>query len=105
MITYTVATDRSETGAATNNDDALGEALATVLMLHAHHAATEPGTPMGPCTVRVGDSEPILIRDAPPTGDAERDRINLAAFLTQLYRDLTNDPFAMLPATTPADAG
>jgi len=28
MITYTVRTDRSETGAATNNDDVLGEALA-----------------------------------------------------------------------------
>ncbi len=30
MITYTVRTDRSETGAATTNDDALAEALATV---------------------------------------------------------------------------
>jgi len=43
MITYTVTTDRSETGAATTNDDALAEALATVLMLHAHHTTTEPG--------------------------------------------------------------
>jgi len=101
MITYTVSTDRSETGAATNHDDALGEALATVLMLHAHHTATEPGTPMGPCTVRVGDSEPILIRDAPPTGDDERDHANLAAFLTQLYRDLTEDPLGMLPTIEP----
>ncbi len=101
MITYTVRTDHGETGAATNNDDALGEALATVLMLHAHHAATEPATPMGPCTVRVGDSEPILIRDAPPSGDDERDHANLAAFLTQLYRDLTKDPLAMLPTTEP----
>ncbi len=101
MITYTVRTDHSETGAATNNDDALGEALATVLMLHAHHATTEPGTPMGPRTVRVGDSEPILIRDAPPSGDDERDHANLAAFLTQLYRDLTDDPLAMLPTIEP----
>jgi len=100
MITYTVRTDRSETGAATTNDDALGEALATVLMLHAHHAATEPGAPMGPCTVRVGDAEPILIRDAPPSDD-ERDHANLAAFLTQLYRDLTEDPLAMLPTIEP----
>jgi len=48
MITYTVTTDCSETGAATTNDDALAEALATVLMLHEHHAAAESGTPMGP---------------------------------------------------------
>ena len=101
MITYTVSTDRSETGAATTNDDALAEALATVLMLHAHHTAGEPGTPMGRCTVRVGDSEPILIRDAPPSGDDERDHANLAAFLTQLYRDLTEDPLAMLPTIEP----
>ncbi len=101
MITYTVTTDRSETGAATTNDDALAEALATVLMLHAHHTTTEPGTPMGPCTVRVGDSEPILIRDAPPSGDDHRDRANLAAFLTQLHRDLTEDPLAMLPTIEP----
>ena len=98
MITYTVRTDRSETGAATTNDDALAEALATVLMLHAHHAATESGTPTAPCTVRVGDSEPILIRDAPPSGDDERDKANLAAHLTQLYRDVSNDPLALLPA-------
>ncbi len=100
MITYTVTTDRAETGAATSNDDTLGEALVTVLMLHAHHAhhaATEPGAPTGLCTVRVGDAEPILIRDSPPSGDDERDRANLAAFLTQLYRDLTEDPLAMLP--------
>jgi len=101
MITYTVRTDRAETGAATNHDDALAEALATVLMLHAHHTAGESGTPMGPCTVRVGDSEPILIRDAPPSGDDERDHANLAAFLTQLYRDLTEDPLAMLPTIEP----
>jgi len=101
MITYTVRTDRSETGAATSNDDALGEALATVLTLHAAHVATEPGTPIGPCTVRVGDSEPILIRDAPPSGDDERDDANLGAFLTQLYRDLTEDPLAMLPTIEP----
>jgi len=101
MITYTVTTDCSETGAATTNDDALAEALATVLMLHEHHAAAESGTPMGPCTVRVGDSEPILIRDAPPSGDDERDRANLSAFLTQLYRDLTEDPLAMLPTIAP----
>ncbi len=101
MITYTVRTDRAETGAATNTDDALAEALATVLMLHAHHTAGEPGTPMGPCTVRVRDSEPILIRDAPPSGDDERDHANLAAFLTQLYRDLTEDPLAMLPTIEP----
>jgi membrane-bound ClpP family serine protease len=101
MITYTVGTDRSETGAATNHDDALAEALATVLMLHAHHAATEPGAPMGPCTVRVGDAEPILIRDSPPSGDDHRDHANLAAFLTQLYRDLTEDPLAMLPTIEP----
>ncbi len=101
MITYTVRTDRSETGAATTNDDALGDALATVLMLHAHHTAGESGTPMGPCTVRVGDSEPILIRDSPPSGDDERDHANLAAFLTQLYRDLTGDPLAMLPTIKP----
>jgi len=101
MITYTVTTDRSETGAATNNDDALAEALATVLMLHAHHAATEPGAPTGLCTVRVGDDEPILIRATPPSGDDERDRANLAAHLTQLYRDLTDDPLAMLPTTEP----
>ncbi len=100
MITYTVTTD-SETGAATNNDGALAEALATVLMLHEHHAAAEPGTPMGRCTVRVGDSEPIPIRDAPPSGDDERDHANLAAFLTQLYRDLTEDPLAMLPTIEP----
>jgi len=97
MITYTVTTDHSETGAATTNDDTLGEALATVLMLHAHHTAAEPGAPMGLCTVRVGDAEPILIRDAPPSGDDERDHANLAAFLTQLYRDLTEEPLAMLP--------
>ncbi len=101
MITYTVATDRCETGAATTTDDALAEALATVLMLHDHHAAAEPGTPMGPCTVRVGVSEPILIRDSPPSGDDERDHANLAAFLTQLYRDLTEDPLAMLPTIEP----
>jgi len=101
VITYTVTTDRAETGAATTNDDALAEALATVLMLHEHHATTEPGTPMGLCTVRVGDREPILIRDAPPSGDDQRDRANLAAFLTQLYRDLTEDPLAMLPTTEP----
>jgi len=99
MITYTVRTDRSETGAATNNDDALGEALATVLSLHSHQIATEPATAMGPCTVRVGDAEPILIQDAPPSGDDERDHANLSAFLTQLYRDLTDDPLAMLPTT------
>ncbi len=101
MITYTVTTDRSETGAAITNDDALAEALATVLMLHVHHAAGESGAPMGPCAVRVGDSEPILIRDAPPSGDDERDHANLAAFLTQLYRDLTEDPLAMLPTIAP----
>jgi len=101
MITYTVRTDRAETGAATNNDDALGEALATVLMLHAHHTAGEPGTPTGLCTVRVGDAEPILIRDSPPSGDDHRDHTNLAAFLTQLYRDLTEDPLAMLPTIAP----
>jgi len=101
MITYTVRTDRSETGAATNHDDALAEALATVLMLHEHHAAAESGTPMGSCTVRVGDSEPILIKDSPPSGDDHRDRANLAAFLTQLYRDLTEDPLAMLPTIEP----
>jgi len=101
MITYTVTTDRSETGAGTNHDDALGEALATVLMLHVHHATTEPGAPMAPCAVRVGDSEPILIRDSPPSGDDERDRANLSAFLTQLYRDLTEDPLAMLPTIAP----
>ncbi len=101
MITYTVTTDCSETGSATSNDDALAEALATVLMLHAHHAATDPGTPMGLCTVRVGDSEPILIRDAPPSGDDERDHANLAAFLTQLYRDLTGDSLALLPTIEP----
>jgi len=101
MITYTVATDRAEIGAATTNDDALAEALATVLMLHAHHTATELGAPMGRCTVRVGDAEPILIRDSPPSGDDERDHANLAAFLTQLYRDLTEDPLAMLPTTEP----
>ncbi len=101
MITYTVRTDRSETGAATTNDDALGEALTTVLMLHAHHAAAEPATAMGPCTVRVGDSEPILIRAAPPSGDDERDHANLAAHLTQLYRDVSGDPLAMLPTVEP----
>ncbi len=104
MITYTVRTDRSETGAATNHDDALAEALATVLMLHAHHATTEPGTPMGRCTVRVGDAEPILIRDSPPSGDDERDRDNLAAFLTQLYRDVSGDPLAMLPTIEPPES-
>jgi len=52
---------------------------------------------MGPCTVRIGNSEPILIRDSPPSGDDERDHANLAAFLTQLYRDHTEDPLAMLP--------
>jgi len=87
MITYTVTTDHSETGAATNHDDALAEALATVLMLHAHHT--------------VGDAEPILIKDSPPSGDDHRDRANLAAFLTQLYRDLTEDPLAMLPTIEP----
>ncbi len=101
MITYTVTTDCSETGAATTDDDALGEALATVLMLHAHHTAGESGAAMGPCTVRVGDSEPILIRDAPPSGDDERDHANLSAFLTQLYRDLTEDPLGMLPTIAP----
>ncbi len=101
MITYTVTTDHSETGAATTNDDTLGEALATVLMLHAQHTATEPGTPMGLCTVRVGDAEPILIRDAPSSGDDERDHDNLTAFLTQLYRDLSGDPLAMLPTIEP----
>ena len=101
MSTYTVRTHRSETGAATTNDDALAEALATVLMLHAHHTAGESGTPMGRCTVRVGDAEPILIRDSPPSGDDERDHANLAAFLTQLYRDLTEDPLAMLPTIAP----
>jgi hypothetical protein len=101
MITYTVTTDRSETGAATTNDDALAEALTTVLMLHAHHTTTEPGTPMGPCAVRVDDSEPILIRDSPPSGDDHRDRANLAAFLTQLYRDVSGDPLAMLPTVEP----
>jgi len=101
MITYTVTTDRSETGAATNHDDALAEALATVLMLHAHHTAGEPGTPMGRCTVRVGDAEPILIKDSPPSGDDERDHANLAAFLTQLYRDVSGDPLAMLPTIEP----
>jgi len=105
MITYTVTTDRSETGAATNHDDALAEALATVLMLHAQHTAGEPGTPMGPCTVRVGDAEPILVRDAPPSGDAERDQANLSAFLTQLYRDASSDPLAMLPTTEPPARG
>ncbi len=49
-------------------------------MLHEHHAAAESGTPMGSCTVRVGDDE--------------RDRANLAAFLTQLYRNLAEDPLA-----------
>jgi len=33
----------------------------------------------------------------------ERDRANLAVFLTQLYRDLTDNPLAMLPATEPLD--
>ncbi len=98
MITYTVTTDRSETGAATTNDDALCEASATVLMLHAHHAAAEPGTVMGLCTVRIGDAEPILIRAAPPSGDDDRDHANLAAHLTQLYRDVSGDPLALLPA-------
>jgi len=101
MITYTVRTDRSETGAATTNDDALGEALTTVLMLQAHHAAAEPDTAMGRCTVRIGDDEPILIRAAPPSGDDERDHANLAAHLTQLYRDVSGDPLAMLPTVEP----
>lgn len=81
----------------TNNDDALGEALVSVLMLFANHATTEPGAPMGRCTVRVGDAEPILIRAAPPSGGGERDHANLAAFLTQLYRDASGDPRALLP--------
>jgi len=76
----TLKTAASLVGAATNNDDALGEALATV---------------------RIGDAEPILIRDAPPSGDDERDRANLAAFLTQLYRDVSGDPLAMLPTIEP----
>jgi len=50
---------------------------------------------------RVGDSEPILIRDVPPSGDDDRDRDSLAAFLTQLYRDLTNDPLALLSTIEP----
>lgn len=70
-------------------------------MLHEHHAAAEAGTPMGSCIVRVGDAKPILIRDAPPSGDDERDRANLAAFLTQLYRNLAEDPLAKLPAIDP----
>jgi len=56
---------------------------------------------MGSCTVRVGDAEPILIRDAPPSGDDERDRAILAAFLTQLYRNLAEDPLAKLPTIDP----
>ena len=51
--------------------------------------------------LRVGDPEPILIEDSPPSGDEQRDHANLAAFLTQLYRDLTEDPLAMLPSTEP----
>jgi len=70
-------------------------------MLHEHHAAAESGTPMGSCTVRVGDAEPILIRDAPPSGDDERDRAKLVAFLTQLYRNLAEDPLAKLPTIDP----
>ncbi len=105
MLTYTVThNDTVRTGAATDADQALAEALGTVVQLQAQHATTHPDTAMDLCTIRIGAEEPILIRDAPPTGDAERDRINLAAFLTQLYRDLTNNPFAMLPTEPPAPA-
>jgi len=55
--------------------------------------------------LRVGDPEPILIEGSPPSGDEQRDHANLAAFLTQLYRDLTEDPLAMLPSTGTARAG
>jgi len=41
------------------------------------------------------------VRTPRPSGDDERDHANLAAFLTQLYRDLTEDPLAMLPTIEP----
>ena len=104
MLTYSVThNDTVRTGGGTDVDQALGDALVAVLQLQAQHAATHPDTAMDLCTIRIGEEEPILIRDT-HTGDAERDHINLAAFLTQLYRDLTNNPFAMLPTEPPASA-
>jgi len=47
---------------------------------------------MGSCTVRVGDAEPILIRDAPPSSDDERDRTILGEVAVELGEERRQAP-------------
>ncbi len=106
MITWTLTSSgyRTFSGAATDQHEALGDALDAILDLHTSLAILDLDAPsdtpaaLPVCTVQLADRDPIIIRDI-AVADPEQGRRALAAHLTQTLTDLTGDPFAMLPST------
>ena len=117
MITWTLTSSgyRTFSGAATDQHEALAEALDAILDLYDLHdlhdlydlhtslaildldAPSDTPAALPVCTVQLADRDPIIIRDI-AVADPEQGRRALAAHLTQTLTDLTGDPFAMLPS-------
>ncbi len=108
MITWTLTSSgyRTFSGAATNQHEALAEALDAILDLYDLHtslaileldAPSDTPAALPVCTVQLADRDPIIIRDI-AVADPEQGRRALAAHLTQTLTDLTGNPFAMLPS-------
>jgi hypothetical protein len=103
VITWTLTSgNRTYSGAGTNRQEALAEALDAILGLHDLHTARGATGALPVCTVALDNREPIVIRDI-PVRDVEQGRRGLAAHLTHALTDLTGNPCAVLPSLALGD--
>jgi hypothetical protein len=103
VITWTLTSgNRTYSGAGTDGQEALAQALDAILGLYDLHTARGATGALAVCTVQMDNREPIVIRDIPAL-DVEDARRGLAVHLTQALTDLTGNPFAVLPSLALGD--